>query len=80
MTGKNYSYLDQQHLLPGEQRRCQKRSRGTNVLCDIDSVVIKEVNSRKKDLLILWIDYKVYWNLVKRCNFKVKDKKKAFGE
>ena len=51
-------HLDQQKLLPEEQKGCSKRSRGTNTLLYIDREVIREVKSRKKNLAMAWIDYK----------------------
>ena len=45
-------------LLPEEQKRCRKGSRGTNDLLYIDRAVIKEVRSRNKNLAMAWIDYK----------------------
>ena len=44
-----YGYLDQQKLLPEEQKRCRKRSRGTNDLLYIDRAVIRDAKSRKKE-------------------------------
>ena len=38
-----YGHLDQQKLLPEEQKGCRKRSRGTNDLLYIDKAVIKDV-------------------------------------
>ena len=43
-----YGHLDQQKLVPEEQKGCRKRSRGTNDLLYIDGAVIGEVKSRKK--------------------------------
>ena len=43
-----YGHLDQQKLVPEEQKGCRKRSRGTNDLLYIDGAVIVEVKSRKK--------------------------------
>ena len=43
-----YGLLDQQKLLPEEQKGCRKRSRGTNNLLYIDRAVIREVKSRKR--------------------------------
>ena len=42
-----YGHLDQQKLLPEEQKGCRKRSRGTNDLLYIDRAVIREVKSRR---------------------------------
>ena len=53
-----YAHLDQEKLLPEEQKGCRKSSRGTNDLLYIDRAVIKEVKSRNKNLAMAWIDYK----------------------
>ena len=53
-----YAHLDQEKLLPEEQKGYRKGSRRTNDLLYIDRAVIKEVKSRNKDLAMVWIDYK----------------------
>ena len=45
-----YEHLDQEKLLPEEQKGCKKGSRGTNDLVYIDRAVFKEVKSRNKNL------------------------------
>ena len=52
--------LDQEKLLPEEQKGCRKDSRETNDLLYIDRAVIKKVKSRNKNLTMAWIDYKTY--------------------
>ena len=59
-----YAHLDQEKLLPEEQKGCRKVSRGTNDLLYIDMAVIKEVRSRNKNLAIAWIDYKEAYDMV----------------
>ena len=59
-----YGHLDQQKLLSEEQKGCRKRSRGTNDLLYIDRAVIREVESRKKNLAMAWIDYKKAYDMV----------------
>ena len=59
-----YAYLDQQKLLPEEQKGCREGSRRNNDLLYIDRAVIKEVNSRNKNLRIAWIDYKKAYDMV----------------
>ena len=59
-----YVHLDQEKLLPEEQKGCRKGSRGTNDLLYIDRAVIKEVKSRNKNLAIAWIDYKKAYDMV----------------
>ena len=45
-----YAHLDQERLLPEEQKGCRKGSRGSNELLYVDMAVIKEVKSRNKNL------------------------------
>ena len=64
-----YAHLDQEKLLPEEQKGCRKGSRGTNDLLYIDLLyidraVIKEVKSRNKNLAMAWIDYKKAYDMV----------------
>ena len=59
-----YAHLDQEKLLPEEQKWCRKCSRGTNDLLYIDRTVIKEVKSRNKNLAMAWIDYKKVYDMV----------------
>ena len=53
-----YAHLDQEKLLPEDQKGCRKGSRGTNNLLYLDRAVIKEVKSRNQNLAMAWIDYK----------------------
>ena len=59
-----YTQLDQEKLLPEEQKWCRKDSRGTSNLLYTDRTVIKEVKSRNKNLAIAWINYKNAYDLV----------------
>ena len=58
------AYLDQEKLLPEEQKGCRKGSRGTSDLLYIDRTVIKEVKSKNKNLAMAWIDYKNVYDMV----------------
>ena len=59
-----YAHLDQEKLLPEEEKRCRKGSRGTNYLLNIDRAVIKEVKSTNKNLTMAWINYKKAYDMV----------------
>ena len=59
-----YAHLDQEKLLPEEQKGCRKGFRGTNDLLYIDRAVIKEVKSRNKNLAMVSIDYKKDYDMV----------------
>ena len=59
-----YAYLDQERLLPEEQKGCREGSRGSNDLLYIDRAVIKEVKSRNNNLAMAWIDFKKAHDIV----------------
>ena len=46
-----YAHLDQEKLLPEEQKGCRKGSRGTNDLLYVDRAVINEVKSGNKKMV-----------------------------
>ena len=50
------AHLNQEKLLPEEQKGCRKGSRGTNDLLYIDGTVIKELESINKNLAMAWVD------------------------
>ena len=59
-----YTHLDQEKLLPEEQKGCRKCPRGTNDFLYIVRAVIKEVKSRNKNLAMAWIDYEKAYDMV----------------
>ena len=59
-----YARLDQEKLLPEEQKECRKDSRGTKDLLYIDRVVIKEVKSKNKNLAMASIGYRKAYVMV----------------
>ena len=58
------AHLDQEKMLPKEQKGCRKSSRGTKDLFYIDRAVIKEVKSRNNNLAMAWIYYKKVYDMV----------------
>ena len=59
-----HAHLDQEKLLPEEQKGCRKGSRGTNDLRYTDRAVIKKVKSRNKNLAMAWIDYEKAYDMI----------------
>ena len=55
-----HAHLDQEKLLPEEQKGCRKGSRRTNDLLYIGRAIIKDVKSRNKNLAVAWMDYQNY--------------------
>ena len=49
-----YAHLDLEKLLPEEQKGHRKDFRGINDLLYIDRAVIKEVESRNKNVATVW--------------------------
>ena len=64
ITDQIYAHLDQETLLPEEQKGCRKGSRGSDDLLYVDRAIIKEVKSRNKNLAMTWIDYKKAYDIV----------------
>ena len=53
-----YDYLEQERLLPEEQKGCRQGSRGTKNQLVIDKIVLKDCNKRHTNLSMASIDYK----------------------
>ena len=53
-----YIHLDENDVLPEEQKGCRRKAQGTNDLLYIDNMTFREVKRRRKNLAIAWIDYK----------------------
>ena len=51
-------------LLPDEQKRCCKGSRGTVELLYIDQHILNETKTRRKNLAMAWINYKKAYDMV----------------
>ena len=64
IADKKYAHLDQEKLLPEEQKGFRKGSRGINDLLYINRAVIKEVKSRNKNLAMAWINCKKVYDMV----------------
>ncbi len=50
LAGEVYWFLNDNMLLPEEQKGCRKKTRGTSDLLYIDKMVLKEARARKKNL------------------------------
>ena len=53
-----YRYLEGQELLPEEQKGCRRKSKGTGYLLNIAKMILKEVDYRRKNLSMAWVDYR----------------------
>ena len=59
-----YRHLDENDILPEEQKGCRRKARGTNDLLYIDSMIFREVKRRRKNLAVAWIDYKKAYDMI----------------
>ena len=59
-----YNYLEREKILPEEQKRCKRGSRGTKDQVSIDKTVLKDCKKRHTNLSMAWIDYRKAYDLV----------------
>ena len=59
-----YDYLERRMLLPEEQKGCGRKCKETSDLLFINKMILWEVQMKKKNLAVAWIDYKKGYNLV----------------
>ena len=60
-----YDYLEQEKLLPEEQKGCRRGSRGTKDQQLIDKAVLKDCKKSHTNLSMAWIDYKKAYDFVR---------------
>ena len=59
-----YGFLENEGILPEEQKACQRKSKGTGDQLYIDKMLLQEVKRRKKNLAMGWIDYRKAYDMV----------------
>ena len=52
-----YNYLEQEKILPEEQKGCKRGSRRTKYQLLIDTTVLKDCKKRHTNLSMTWIDW-----------------------
>ena len=60
-SDKTYEHLDQNKILPVEQKGCRKSSRGTKDHLVLDKVILKNCKKRHTNLCMSWIDLPHSW-------------------
>ena len=61
---KIYYSLTSRGLFPDEQKGCRQGSRGTAEFLYIDQHILNESKTRRKNLAMAWIDYKMAYDMV----------------
>ena len=59
-----YNYLEQEKILPQEQKGCKRESRGTKDQLLIDRTVLKDFKKRHFNLSMVWIYYRKAYDLL----------------
>ena len=59
-----HDYLEQEKLLPEEQKGCRRRSRGTKDQLLIDKTVLKDYKKSHTNLSMPWTDYQKAYDIV----------------
>ena len=82
-----YSHLQNNNILPEEQKGCRKKSRGCKDQLLISQMVMQHAKKFKKDLYFIWIDYKkafdnIPHSLIKQIleTYKIKEVVRNFIE
>ena len=53
-----YCFMENENLLPEEQKGCRRKSRGTKDQLLIDKTILKDCRKRRTNLAMAWIDYR----------------------
>ena len=59
-----YGSLENEGILPEEQKGCRRKSKGTGDQLYRDTMLLQEVKRRKKNLTMGWIDYREAYDMV----------------
>jgi hypothetical protein len=57
MSRRMQKYMDDENLMPNEQKRCCRGSKGCKDQLLISKAILQECKCRKKNLCMAWIDY-----------------------
>ena len=59
-----YGFLENEGILPEEQKGCRRKSKGTGEQLYIHKMLLQDVKRRKKNLAMGWIDYRKAYDMV----------------
>ena len=64
ISDKTYDHLEENKLLPGEQKGSRRKCQGTKDQIVIDRYILQNCRKRKTNLSMAWVDYKKAYNMV----------------
>ena len=56
--------MENENLLPEEQKGCRRKSRGTKDQLMINKTILKDCRKRRTNLAMAWIDYRKAYDFV----------------
>ena len=59
-----YGFLENNNILPNEQKGCKRESRGTKDQLLIDKMELRDCKKRQTNLAMAWIDYRKAYDMV----------------
>ena len=59
-----HCFMENENLLPEEQKGCKRKSRGTKDQLLIDKTILKDCRKRRANLAVVWIDYRKTYDFV----------------
>ena len=59
-----YRFLEEEKILPEEQKGCKINSRGTKDQLLLDKAVLRDCKSRSKNLAMVWIDCRESYDMI----------------
>ena len=64
ISENTYCFMENEKLLPEEQKGCRRKSRGTKDQLLIDETILKNCRKRKTNLAMTWVDYRKAYDFV----------------
>ena len=64
ITESTYTFLDENKILPEEQKRCRRESRETKEQLLIDLMVLQHCKKRLTNLAMAWVDYRKAYDMM----------------
>ena len=59
-----YCFMENENLLPEEQKGCRRKSKGTEDQLLINKTILKDCRKRRANLAMAWIDYRKTYDFV----------------
>ena len=65
-----YNFLEVNNVMPEEQKKCRRNSRGTKDQLLIDKTILRDCKRRHTNLAMAWIDFQKAFDMVPHSRIK----------